>query len=120
VSIFDDIGGTPAVRTAVAVLYDRIAGDPLLAEWFAGTDMKKLRRHQLLFLTAALGGPDEYGGRSLTKAHRGLGITSEAFDALIGHLDHALGGIGVASELREEIIARIGSRRSEVVEGAST
>jgi len=115
-SVFDQIGGTPALRTAVAVLYDRILADPVLSMWFQDTDLRRLKVHQQLFLTAALGGADEFGGRPLTEAHAGMGITHEAFDLLKMHLSASLLEMGVAPDPVVEIIARVETLRAGVVE----
>ena len=45
-SVYDEIGGAPAVKAAVTVFYDRVTADPELAEWFEGVDLKRLKGHQ--------------------------------------------------------------------------
>ena len=50
----------------------------LIAPFFAGIDLGRLRRHQAAFLAAALGGPDAYPGAPLREAHRGRGIGNRA------------------------------------------
>ena len=96
-SIFDQIGGEDAVGAAVDIFYDKVLDDPTLARYLDGVDMQRLREHQREFMTAALGGPDEYLGRSMRAAHSGLGITDAAFDAVIGH--HAQGARRLPSNL---------------------
>lgn len=41
-SIFDAIGGAPAVAAAVDDFYARVLGDPALAPFFDTTDMTRL------------------------------------------------------------------------------
>lgn len=113
-SIFDAIGGTPVVSSTVAVLYDRVTADPELAPWFDGIDLRRLKAHQREFLTVALGGADEFNGRTIAEAHRGLGITGTAFDALIAHLRDILDDLGVEEEGVAEIIARVTALRGDV------
>jgi len=89
-SLYDDIGGAAAVTVAVTVFYTRVTDDPELAPWFGGVDIERLKAHQRAFLTAALGGPDLFTGRTMEAAHAGLGITIEAFDRVLEHLAYTL------------------------------
>ena len=42
-SIYDAIGGQPALEAAVERFYERVTADPELASFFAEMDMRKLR-----------------------------------------------------------------------------
>src|SRR2546426_8385689 len=94
-AIFDQIGGEDAVSAAVDIFYGKVLDDPSLAGYFDRVDIADLQAHQRAFIGAALGGPASYEGRSMSEAHAGLGITSEAFDAVVGHLGDTLTGLGV-------------------------
>jgi hemoglobin len=54
-SIYDSIGGVPAVRAAVDDFYSRVLADMRLAPFFAGTDLERLKAHQRAFIAAANG-----------------------------------------------------------------
>lgn len=114
-SIFDQIGGAGAVAAVVDDFYRRVLGDPLLKDHFAGTDMAKLKAHQRSFVAAALGGPQEYRGRSMRDAHAGLGITPEQFDAVVGHLAAALAANGVADEIIGSIATTLAPLKAQIV-----
>jgi hemoglobin len=90
-TLYERIGGAPAVDSAVDGFYARVLADDELAPYFAGIDLAQLKAHQRVFLTMALGGPARYGGRAMDKAHEGLDITSEAFGRVVGHLADTLG-----------------------------
>ena len=90
-SIYDAIGGEPALVAVVDDFYIRVTGDPELARFFAGTNMAKLKGRQVEFFAAALGGPHAYTGTTMREAHRGRGIAQEHFDLAAGHLIAALG-----------------------------
>lgn len=115
-SVFDEIGGSIVIGTAVTILYDRVTADPLLSEWFDGIDLRRLKAHQLDFLTVALGGPDEFYGRSIREAHAGLAVTDSAFSSIVGHLSAVLEDLGVADEGIEIIAARLEAQRPQVVQ----
>ncbi|MBO0691331.1 MAG: group 1 truncated hemoglobin [Acidimicrobiaceae bacterium] len=116
-SIYDQIGGAPAVQTAVDRFYTKVIGDPQLAGYFHEIDLDRLKRHQRAFISAALGGPDSYQGRDMNEAHSSLAISDADFDAVVEHLvvtlqeldvpDTTIGQIGDAlAPLRTEIVSR--------------
>lgn len=114
-SVYDEIGGADAVKVAVAVFYNRVTVDELLTPWFAGIDLERLKAHQRAFLTAALGGPDVFLGRTMEAAHQPLAITDEAFDRIAEHLAASLLDVGVDPVHVRTVIDRIEPMREQVV-----
>jgi hemoglobin len=114
-SIYDAIGGGPAVAAAVEVLYARILSDPKLAHYFARIDMVRQMAHLRAFIAAALGGPQLYAGRDMRAAHTRLGVTAEAFDRVVAHLVAVLAGLGVAPLTIEAIGAKLAPLRTQIV-----
>ena len=95
-SIYDAIGGGPAVRAAVDDFYARVLADPQLAPFFTGVDLKHLKAHQRAFIAATIGGPEIYQGRDMAAAHAGLAITDSDFDAVGRPSRRHAGGAGRA------------------------
>ncbi|MBP2706971.1 group 1 truncated hemoglobin [Microbispora sp. RL4-1S] len=118
-SIFDQIGGAGAVHATVEEFYTRVVGDPALQGYFADVDMKKLKAHQRSFVAAALGGPQEYRGKSMREAHAGLKIPGEHFDLVVGHLAGALAACGVPAETIGAIASALAPLKAEIVDGAA-
>ena len=118
-SVYDEIGGAPTMKAVVTVFYDRVVADPQLEKWFRDVDMTRLKAHQRAFLTAALGGPEVFSGRSLEAAHADLEITGDAFDAVVEHLASSLHDLGVPDEVVESVRARLDGSRDEIVTAAA-
>jgi hemoglobin len=114
-TIYDSIGGAPAVQAAVDDFYVRVLADTQLAPFFTDIDMTKLKRHQRAFLAAAIGGSDLYVGRDMSAAHAGLAITDADFDAVVGHLVDTLTGLGVPADTIGQIGAALAPLRSDIV-----
>ena len=114
-SIFEQIGGKPAVSAAVDGLYERLLADSLLAPYFTGTDLERLKRHMRAFMAVALGGADLYAGRDMRSAHAGLDVTHDAFDRVVGHLVDTLVALGVPGELIQAIGDKLAPLRDEIV-----
>ena len=115
VSIYEAIGGEPALVTVVDDFYVRVLNDPQLESFFAGVNMPKLKGRQVEFFAAALGGPDVYQGPSMRDAHIGRGITQANFDKVAFHLTGALAAAGVPGDTIAQIGAAITPLAVEIV-----
>jgi hemoglobin len=120
VGIYTDIGGHEALVPVVDDFYDRVLADPELAAFFRGTNVARLKGLQVEFFAAALGGPDEYRGRSMKDVHRGRGITAHQFGLVAAHLREALSAAGVPGETVDSIIGTIAPLADDIVSPTAT
>jgi hemoglobin len=120
VSIYADIGGQEALFVVVDDFYDRVLADAELAAFFGGVNLSRLKGMQVEFFSAALGGPDEYRGRSMKEVHRGQGITRHHFDLVATHLDEALRAAGVPRRTTDAIIAVVAPLADDIVSPTMT
>jgi hemoglobin len=106
ISLYDRLGGAPAVQAATELFYRKVLADPLLSDYFEDVDMDRQVAKQTAFLTMALGGPNEYSGRDLRTAHAALpGLGDQHVDRVISHLAQTLRELGVG----EPDIAAVGA-----------
>lgn len=117
-SLYQRLGGEGAVRAVVDRFYEMVLVDPVLRPYFAGVDLRSLRRHQALFLSQVAGGPTEYDGREMAAAHAGLGVNDEAFDRVAGHLVEALREFEVGEPEIAEVVQAVTGLRPSIVEPA--
>lgn len=116
-SMFDEIGGEPAIAALVDDLYRRALGDPVLAPYFEGCDVQAVKAHQRALVGVALGrAPSEYGGRTMHHAHARLAVTGDAFDRVLAHLAAALAAAGVAPATASRLMAILRPLRTDVVQ----
>jgi hemoglobin len=115
VSIYEAIGGEPALVAVVDDFYVRVLADPQLAGFFAGASMPKLKGRQVEFFAAALGGPSVYQGASMRQVHAGRGISQADFDRVAFHLAAALAAAGVPGTVIARIAAAITPLAEEIV-----
>ncbi|HET7488846.1 MAG TPA: PAS domain-containing protein, partial [Acidimicrobiales bacterium] len=98
-TLFERIGGRPAVTAAVGEFYDRVLADALLQPFFVGIDTSRLRDMLAELATQAFGGPAGLELGDVVAAHRGLPIEQSHMDAVLTHLVGALRHLGVAEDL---------------------
>jgi hemoglobin len=113
---YDRLGGFDGIRAAVDELYTRILQDSDLAPYFAGVDVARVKRHQVLLLCSLLGGPETYDGRALGTAHSGLGITSADFDRVVAHLEAVLDAAGAPAGTIVAVTDTLAGAKGEIVE----
>ncbi|HGY89657.1 MAG TPA: hypothetical protein ENK43_00645 [Planctomycetes bacterium] len=114
-TLFERLGGSDAVVAVVTEMYERILGDSELDPFFRDIPLERLRRHQVQFLTAALGGPKRYRGRSIAEAHAGLGIEQRHFERTARHLADAMRAAGVPGSLAGEVMKIVAPLGEQVV-----
>jgi hemoglobin len=115
VSIYESIGGEPALAAVVDDFYVRVLADPQLVGFFDGVNMPKLKGRQVEFFAAALGGPDFYQGGSMRQVHAGRGISQADFDRVAFHLTAALAEAGVPAVTIAQIAAAVTPLAGDIV-----
>jgi hemoglobin len=119
-SLYRRLGGAWAVDVAVELFYRKVLWDSRIAHFFDGVDMDQQIAKQVGFLTMAFGGPHNYTGRDLARAHAPLvqrGMTDEHFDVVLELLadtlrlmdiaeDDAAEVLKIAEGLRENVMGR--------------
>ena len=118
-TLFEKIGGAPAVDAAVDVFYGKVLTDDRIKHFFDGVDMTKQAGHQKMFLTYAFGGAPNYSGKSMRESHKHLvekmGLNDSHFDAVIEHLGTTLQELGVADDLIAEAAAVAETTRTDIL-----
>ena len=114
-TLFERLGGVPAIKAAVDAFYARVLADGDLAPFFEGVNMRWLRGRQNAFFIQALGGPQVYKGRDMKSAHAHLRIGAGHFAAVAGHLSEALAEVGVPPGLIDEVIAAVAPLAPDIV-----
>ena len=89
-TIYEQLGGEPAIEAAVDIFYGKVLADPELMGFFSETNMTFQKRHQKNFITYLTGGSNAYNGKDMRNAHKHLKLTDEHFDAIKNYLANTL------------------------------
>ena len=117
-SLYDELGGAAAIEAAVDIFYRKVLSDDRIAHFFDGVDMERQAAKQKAFLTMAFGGPNNYTGRDMRRAHAHLvaqGLNDMHFDAVVEDLAATLQELGVSAERIGEVAAVAESVRADVL-----
>ena len=115
-SLYDRLGGKPAITAVVDDFVGRVAGDNRINGFFAQANVPRLKAQLVDQICEASGGPCKYTGRDMKTAHRGMGVNSAAFDALVGDLVATLDKFNVGEREKKELLAALGPMKSDIVE----
>jgi methyl-accepting chemotaxis protein len=118
-TLLEQLGGPETIKAVVDGFYDRVLADPDLAPYFENVNMRGQRGRLTVFLVAATGGPP-YNGRSMADAHRGLGVTRQAFDRVADHLVDQLTAMGVSDGLIQDIVGLVAPLADDIVDQRGT
>lgn len=119
-SIYEKIGGEPAVSAAVDLLYKKMLADPFLMPFFDGVSMSTLHRKQAWFLTTLLKGESVGADSYMRMSHRRLvdrkGLSDEHFDAVTVHLEDSLRELDVPESFIADIMSAAASLKDAVLD----
>ena len=117
-TIYEQLGGEPAVSAAVDIFYGKVMADPVINGFFVDVDTNALRAKQKAFLTMAFGGPNRYTGRGLRAAHASAvkkGLSDTHFDAVARNLQATLDELKVPAELAGQVMNILASAKNDVL-----
>jgi hemoglobin len=132
-TLYERLGGVAGIAALVDDMTIRSIADPrvnferkdvrsgLLGRrykpWEANSgNTDRFKRHMIEFLTLATGGPAQYTGGELRAVHRGMKITNNEFDAMVGDIKTSMDKLGMAAREKRDLLAIIESTRKQIVE----
>ena len=114
-SLYDRLGGKPAITAVVDDFIGNVAGDTRINQRFATADIPRLKIMLVNQICEASGGPCKYTGARMKDAHRGMKITDAEFNALVEDLVKSLDKFKVPAQEKGELLTALGSMKSDIV-----
>lgn len=114
-SLYDRLGGEPAITATVDGFLKRVAADKRINGRFINVDLVRLRMLLIQFVSQATGGQVAYTGREMHDSHAGLQIVDEEFDAIVEDLTGALVELKVPAREKNELLGALGPLKPKIV-----
>jgi hemoglobin len=114
-SLYDRLGGKPAITAVVDQFVANIAADSRINQRFAKTDIPKFKTLLVEQICEATGGPCKYTGRDMVTTHKGMKVTEAEFNWTGEHLAAALDKFSVPAKEKNELLTAIGSMQPQIV-----
>jgi hemoglobin len=118
-TLYQRLGGRDVIDAFVATFVANVGRDPRIQLRFLFTDLDSLRAHLSAQICEATGGPCKYTGKPMKSGHVGMHIRDAEFDAMAEDLAAALKAHGIGPREQQELLAAIGSMRTDIVEAPS-
>jgi hemoglobin len=85
---------------------------------FTEAQIADLKAKLVAQISQATEGPISYVGKGMREAHRGMGITSAEFDALIADLKQVMASRGIKDKEIQDLVKQVELTRKDIVEPA--
>lgn len=115
-SLYERLGGLPAIGAVVDEFLKNVAGDTRIAHRFALSDLGDLRNKLVDQICQATGGPCTYKGGDMKTVHKGQRISTAEFNALVEDLVKALDTFKVPEKEKGELLGALASMQGDIVE----
>lgn len=114
-SLYDRLGGKPAITAVVDDFIGNVAGDTRINKRFATADIPRLKTMLVNQICQASGGPCTYTGGSMKDAHKGMKITDPEFNALVEDLVKSLDKFKVGAHEKNDLLGALGGMKPDIV-----
>ena len=114
-SLYDRLGGKPAITAVVDDFVGNAAADNRINGFFARANVPHLKMMLVDQICEASGGPCKYAGRDMKSAHAGMAIGDPQFTALVEDLVKSLDKFKVPAREKNELLAALGSMKGDIV-----
>ena len=114
-SLYDRLGGKPAIQAVVDDFIGNVAGDARINKRFANANVPRLKTMLVDQICEATGGPCKYTGKTMVEAHRAMNISDAEFNALVEDLVKTLDTFKVGAQEKTELLTALGGMRKDVV-----
>lgn len=114
-SLYERLGGKPAIQAVVDDFIGNVAADNRINGFFANTNIPRLNTMLVNQICQATGGPCKYEGRSMKAAHAGMGVSEFHFNALVEDLVKSLNKFNVPEREKKELLTALASMKGDIV-----
>lgn len=117
-SLFDRLGGLPAVTAVSEDFVNRNVSDPRIKQRFFNSDAAELTKLLTEFVCNATGGPCKYTGRTMVDVHAGMDLVDDEFTAVVENLQATLNKFNVPKKEQGELLGAIAPLKPQMVVAA--
>lgn len=114
-TLYDQLGGKPAITKVIDDFVGHVAGDKRINSFFANANIPHLKMELVSQVCAGTGGPCTYTGESMKEAHKGMGIKSADFNALVEDMQLAFYDNNVPVGLGNQVLAILAPMKKDIV-----
>jgi truncated hemoglobin YjbI len=117
-TLFDALGGEPALRAIISRFVDRLFDDIMIGYLFRAADRERVKAKEYEFAARHLGAEVEYTGRPIPDAHRAHRVTGGQFMRRLQILKETLAASQVPASISQHWIEHTLSLQAQITDNA--
>jgi hemoglobin len=114
-TLYERPGGEKKIREIASDIFDNHVNNTAVHARFADSDRDRVIRVVAEFICMGTGGPQEYTGKDMLAAHRGMNINEHEYLALIDDIMAALEKNGIGEREKQEMLSIAYSLKGEIL-----
>ncbi len=114
-SLFERLGGNARITAISNDIVDNHLANAAIANRFAASDIPAIKHAAATFFIAGTGGENNYKGKDMLSAHKGMNISATEFMAVLDDALAAMDKHKVAQREQQEVLFILYSMRSQIV-----
>ncbi|MCX2745514.1 group 1 truncated hemoglobin [Mangrovivirga sp. M17] len=119
-SLYERLGGANGIEALVDDIVDAHMKNPVVKARFLPlkedqNHYNEVRRHLINFLASGSGGPEEYTGKDMPAAHKGMNISAGEYMSVIDDIMFALKKHNIDEESQKDVLAIAYSLKDQMI-----
>lgn len=115
-SLYDRLGGAPGITSIVDDAIEAHLNNPVVGTRFQNvSDIEHAKKMACEFFSAGSGGPENYTGKDMRTAHRGMNISEQEYLAVMDDIMGALDKHKIDESTQKDVLAILYSLKGEII-----
>jgi len=119
-TLYERLGGASGISKLVDDVVEAHMNNPLIKARFLPyrddpDTIAKVKQHTCNFFGAGSGGPEQYTGRSMLDAHRGMNISAQEYMAVLDDILDTLDKHMIDDQSRKDVLAIAYSLKNDII-----
>ncbi|MGY4830041.1 group I truncated hemoglobin [Sphaerotilaceae bacterium SBD11-9] len=114
-SLYQQLGAQPGLTRLMDDFMTRLLADPRMNPFFKDVDHKHVKEELVTQFCEVSGGPCKRNGPDMKKAHAGMDINKNNFNALVEVLQQSMDAQGIAFSTQNRLLARLAPMHRDII-----
>lgn len=114
-SLYLRLGGEEKIALIAADIFDTHAANPVIASRYKDANREQIIKVVTEFICAGTGGPQDYTGKNMLDAHRGMNINETEYLAVMDDIMLALDKHHIGEREKQEMLMIAYSIKEEIL-----
>ena len=115
-SLYQRLGGADGIARLVDDVIAAHLNNPVVKTRFENIkDLEHAKRMARQFFSAGSGGPENYTGKDMLTAHKGMNISEQEYLAVMDDIIGAMENNGLSEDTKKDVIAILYSLKDQII-----